>query len=246
MTRKEHIEANKEVTVWGMGTIRSLRVYWTLEELGIKYDSFPVHPRSGQTYTPEFLKLNPRHKVPVLKHKGLVITQSAAIIDYLSDAFAVPEGFLAPRSAKDRVRLREWSFFVMAELDAHTLYVIRRHVYLKHLYGEAHTAVCAAEAYFHDQLDAVASSVGQPGPYLLGDKFSTADILLASCLDWAAEYGLAVPQPVYDYHLRCVSRPAYLRALKTTFPDTPPPDMTPKLRPGKWDPNTSVYSGTMQ
>ena len=93
MTRKD-IEANKEVTVWGMGTIRSLRVYWTLEELGIKYDSFPVHPRSGQTYTPEFLKLNPRHKVPVLKHNGLVITQSAAIIDYLSDAFAVPKASL--------------------------------------------------------------------------------------------------------------------------------------------------------
>jgi glutathione S-transferase len=235
---------SESITVWGMGTVRNLRVHWMLEEMQLPYEFHPVHPRSGQTYSKEFLELNPRHKVPVLKHGETVVTESAAIIEYIAEAFPAPEGVFVPRSAAERAKVNEWSFFVMTEFDAHTLYVIRRHTSLKQLYGEAPIAICAAEAYFHDQLDAISPSVACKGPYLLGELFSTADILLATCLDWAAEYHMPVPRRIYDYHLRCTERPAYQRALKRTFPDSAAmPPMVPYARDGLWQSETSLFSG---
>src|SRR5437762_1719854 len=114
-----------DLVLWGMGTVRNLRVHWMLAEMGLPYEFHAVHPRSGQTYDPEFLKINPRHKVPVIKHGDLVVTESAAIITYLSEAFEAPETFYVPRDARSRAKLNEWSYFIMTEFDAHTLYVIR-------------------------------------------------------------------------------------------------------------------------
>lgn len=212
-----------------------------LEELGLDYEFHPVHPRSGQTYTTEFLNINPRHKVPVLRHGEMVVTESAAIVEYLADAFAAPEELFVPRTPAERAKLHEWSYLVMTEFDAHTLYVIRRHFGMRDIYGEAPKAVDAAEKYFHDQLDAVSPYVGRSGLFLLGDQLSTADILFASCLDWAASYGMAVPQVVYDYHVRCISRPAYQRARYRTFSEHTPP--VPLARTGRWDPATSQFAG---
>jgi glutathione S-transferase len=185
--------------------------------MDLPYVFHPVHPRSGETYSPEFLKINPRHKVPVLRHGSLIVAESAAIIQYLSEAFDPPNTFYVPRRASERARVNEWCYFVMAELDAHTLYVIRRHVSLKHLYGEAPVAVEAARTYFFDQLNAMAPRVGAEGEFLFGDKVSVADILLTTCLDWAVEYEFPLPDGLHAYHERALTRPAYKSAWAKTF-----------------------------
>lgn len=213
---------DNDLTLWGMGTVRSLRCHWMLGEMGLDYEFHPVHPRSGQTYEPEFLKINPRHKVPVLRHRGVVLTESAAIIQYIGEAFEAPDHVHVPTCAMERAAINEWSYFVMSELDAHTLYVIRRHVGLKHLYGEAPVAVEAAKTYFFDQLEAVAPRVGAKGSFLFGERLSTADILLTTCLEWAIEYGFALPDHLTAYMQRAQSRPAYLKAREKTFPDPAP------------------------
>ena len=87
--------------------------------------------------TPDYLRLNPRHKIPTLQHGALLMTESAAIVHYLSRAVCAPAGFFAPTDPAQRAKIFEWCYFVMNELDGHTLYVIRRHVGLKHIYGEA-------------------------------------------------------------------------------------------------------------
>jgi glutathione S-transferase len=223
------------LTMWGVSGVRNLRVHWMLEEMGLKYEFHPVHPRSGQTFTPEFLKINPKHKVPVLRHGPLVITESAAITTYLAESFEAPPGIHVPHDAAGRAKVNQWSFFIMTELDAHTLYVIRRHTTFKSLYAEAPTAVDAATEYFHDQLDAIAPQLANDGPYLLGERFSSADVLLVTCLDWAAEYNFPVPQAIFDYHKRCLSRPAYQLALRRTFPDPASmPMMVPCARQLPW------------
>lgn len=107
--------------------VRQLRPHWMLMELNVDYQFHYVHPRSGQTMTPEFLALNPRHKIPVLKHGDLVITESAAIVQYLSETFESPNIY-APKDPARRAKVNEWSYFIMTELYAHSLYVIRRHV----------------------------------------------------------------------------------------------------------------------
>ena len=76
-----------DLTVWGVGTSRTMRVHWMLVELGLEYECHPIQSRTGETLTDEFKRLNPRHKIPVLRHGSFVLTESAAIIQYLSETF---------------------------------------------------------------------------------------------------------------------------------------------------------------
>ncbi|SOE96978.1 glutathione S-transferase [Burkholderia sp. D7] len=207
-----------DLILWGMGTVRNLRVHWMLKEMKLDYTFRPVHPRSGETYTEEFLKINPRHKVPVLKHRDLVVTESAAIIQYVCETFRPPPGIYVPRDPAARAKLNEWCFFIMTEFDAHTLYVIRRHTTFSSLYGEAPAACSAAKEYFLDQLHAIVPMIGARR-FLLGDNLSCADILLTSCIDWAIEYGFDLPEEIVSYHQMMVDREAYKEAFKLTFMD---------------------------
>jgi len=100
----------------------------------------------------------------------------------------------------------------MTELDAHTLYVIRRHGDLAHLYGEAPNATKAAEQGFTRQVEVVAQALRDGGAYLLGDTFTGADILLTSCLVWADYCNIPLADVLMDYKKRLTSREAYREA----------------------------------
>src|SRR4051812_9209891 len=130
-----------ELTLFGIGTSRTMRAHWMLVELGLDYESRPIQSRSGETLTDEFRRLNPRHKVPVLQHGSFVLTESAAIIQYLSETFADPAKLYMPQDANARAALNEWCYFIMTELDAGSLYVVRRHDGLASIYGAATAAV---------------------------------------------------------------------------------------------------------
>jgi glutathione S-transferase len=212
------MSAPNGLTLWGMGTVRQLRPHWMLAELGLDYEYFPVHPRSGETTMPDFLRINPRHKVPVLRHGDFILTESAAIVHYLAEAFEAPDYLYLPQDPAGRARVNEWNYFIMSEIDGHALYVIRRHDDLKVLYGDAPRAVEAARAYFADQFNAMAPRVGAVGRYLFGDRLSVADILLVTTIDWAIDYRMPLPQNVLDYHARVIRRPAYQAARAKTFP----------------------------
>jgi glutathione S-transferase len=210
------------LTLWGVGTVRQLRPHWMLAELGLDYEYHAFHPRSGQTITPEFLAINPRHKVPVLRHGALLITESCAITQYLSDAFQAPAGVYAPRDALGRAMVAEWCYFAMTELDAHALYIIRKHSDLKHLYGDAPLAVSAAREYFADQFNAVVPRIERAGEFLVGGGLSVADIVLVTTLDWALSAGLPIPAPARIYRDRLAARPGYRFAYARTFPGAVP------------------------
>ena len=62
-----------------------MRAHWMLLELGLDYECHPLQSRTGETHTDAFKRLNPRHKIPVLRHGALVLTESAAILQYLSE-----------------------------------------------------------------------------------------------------------------------------------------------------------------
>jgi glutathione S-transferase len=108
----------------------------------------------------------------------------------------------------------------MTELDAGSLYVVRRHEALAPIYGEAATAVSAAKTYFLHNLEAMSSRIDR-APYLFGEHISVADILLTTCLDWAAASGVVLPKQAADYRLRVSRRRAYQAALKQNFPQSP-------------------------
>jgi glutathione S-transferase len=207
-----------DLTVWGVGTPRTMRVHWMLLELGLGYECQPIQSRTGDTLTAEFRWLNPRHKIPVLRHGSFVLTESAAIVQYLGETFPRPTEVYVPNDAVGRARLNEWCYFIMSELDAGSLYVVRRHDGLKHIYGEAPVAVGSAKSYFFHNLEAMAARIGSDTPYLFGDRLSVADILLVTCLDWAMSCGISLPEIVAHYRRRVALRPAYQAALKRNFP----------------------------
>jgi glutathione S-transferase len=206
-----------DLTLWGVGTSRTMRVHWMLLELGVDYQFHPIGSRTGETQTGEFKQLNPRHKIPVLQHGSFVLTESAAIIQYLSEAFAGLGRMYVASDIESRAALNEWCYFIVSELDAGSLYVVRRHEGLKQTYGVAPAAVESAKSYFLHNLEAMASRIERDSPYLFGERLSVADILLMTCLDWAASERISIPEPVIRYQKRVAQRSAYQNALARNF-----------------------------
>jgi glutathione S-transferase len=206
-----------DLTLWGVGTSRTMRAHWMLLELGVDYQFHPIGSRTGETQTGEFKQLNPRHKIPVLQHGSFVLTESAAIIQYLSEAFAGLGRMYVASDIESRAVLNEWCYFIVSELDAGSLYVVRRHEGLAQIYGVAPAAVESAKSYFLHNLVAMASRIERDSPYLFGERLSVADILLMTCLDWAASERISIPEPVVRYRKRVAQRSAYQNALARNF-----------------------------
>lgn len=199
--------------VWGVGTSRTLRAHWMLAELDLPYQRRPITSRSGETLTPDYTRLNPSQKIPTLQDGDFVLSESAAIVNYLATAYGATRGLSPPASPRERARYDQWCFFVMMELDANTLYVIRKHEDLHDIYGEAPHALQAARDGFARQAQAAAQRLAASGPYVLGDTFSGADILLTTCLNGAIRRNIELPESLLDYRKRTTSRDAYQRAL---------------------------------
>ena len=202
--------AEKRV-LWGVESARALRVHWALIELGLEYRSERIRSRSGETETPAYRRLNPRGKIPVLEDGALVLSESAAIVTYLAETYG--NGRLIPAGGAERAKYFEWVSFISMELDATTLYVLRRHEALAHVYGEAPTANTAARGYFDRMITAAAREIEDGRPYLLGTGFSGADIVMTTCLDWARSYDVPLPEPWRAYRERTAARPAHARAV---------------------------------
>ena len=74
--------------LYEFGPTRSIRVRWTLQELGVDFESIRVNLLAGDHHHPEFLKINPAGKIPVLVDGDLVLTESVAIVLYLAEKYS--------------------------------------------------------------------------------------------------------------------------------------------------------------
>ncbi|MDE0060985.1 MAG: glutathione S-transferase family protein [Defluviicoccus sp.] len=207
----------ENLVLWGAGTMRTHRTLWLAEELGLDYEHRPIGPRTGETKTDQFLAINPRHKIPAMVHGDVCLTESAAIMSYMTEVFPVPDRVFVPADALGRARLLEWCFFTMSELDANAIYSIRRHGDLVQEYGASPIAVRAAMAYFDHQLERMKDRIVASGRFLMGERISIADILFMSCLDAAERYELALPEFLRDYRIRMRARPAYAETYKRNY-----------------------------
>ncbi len=204
-------------TLWGIGTTRTLRAHWVLQELGLAYETRSIQSRTGETQTDEFLRLNPRGKIPLLVEDDLVLAESGAIAAYLADSYA--PGQLAPtRGTRERAIHDQWCFFTLMELDATSLYVVRRHRDLPEIYGEAPAAVESSLAYFRRQLEVVEAELSDGRTHLLGDEFQLADVHLTTCLLWASVVGESLSDNLMTYRNRTTGREAYQSAAGINFP----------------------------
>jgi glutathione S-transferase len=201
------------LTLWGVGTSRTVRAHWAMHELGLDYETRPIGARTGETQTVEFTALNPRQKIPLLQDGDFCIGESAAIVAYLSRTYSSKERSLIPEPQREYAAWLEWSFFIVTELDSTSLYVMRRHRAdaLGHIYGVAPEVVERAGEYFRRQLRHVETALADNRTYLMGDRFTSADILLTTCLEWAIAYDVGICDNAHPYLERIKQRAAYQR-----------------------------------
>ena len=199
--------------LWGVGTSRTLRALWMLQELELPYEHQRITSRSGETLTAEYTQLNPSQKIPTLQEGDFILAESAAIVNYLGMAYGAAKGLCPPEQPRQRARYDQWCFFCMMELDANTLYVMRKHQDLHELYGEAPHALTAAREGFLRQANAAVKRLSGSA-FVLGDQFSGADILFTTCLTGAIRRNIDLPVPLHEYLGRTTARPAYQRALR--------------------------------
>ncbi len=208
-----------DLLLWGATTSRTIRAHWALHELGLPYRCEPILPRSGQTKSERFTAVNLRQKIPTLVDGDFTISESAAIVSYLSSVYSRPDNALVPSDPKQRARYDEWVSFILMELDATSMYVVRRHHGLPEIYGEAPVAVEAAFAYFQRQIGAAAQAMSDRRAWLLGDRFTGVDILMTTCLTWATRLDQPLPPALAALRDRATARPAYVAASAANLPE---------------------------
>ena len=204
--------------VWGIGTSRTVRAHWALIELGLEYRTTIVRTRTPDTEAPAFVRINPRQKIPVLQDGPVTIAESAAIVTWLAETYRDGNVGLIPDSSTERARYFEWMSFICMELDATSLYVLRRHWSLPHIYGDSPVANTAAEQYFARMINAAGKLLRPDHHCLLGSGFSGVDILMTSTLDWAIDYGQPLPDAFRAYRDRIAERPGYAAAQQANNP----------------------------
>ena len=179
-------------------------VRWMLEEVGQPYRTELLE--YGTTMkAPEYLRINPMGKVPALRHGDAVVTEAAAICAYLGDAF--PEAGLAP-PPRDRLRgpYYRWLFFAAGPLEAAAS---------NKAFGFELPAERRAMAGYGSLADvlAVLEAALAGREYLVGDRFTAADVYVGSHVGWGMRFGTVEPRPAFErYFERLSARPAAIRA----------------------------------
>jgi len=198
------------IKLYGVPRSRSLRVSWTLEELGLDWQYQFIDFAKGDSRSADFLAVNPCGKVPALVDNGLVITESAAIVLYLAEKYG--DRKLLPEVGSDASALHhQWVSFIICEIEQ-PLWTIGKHKFA--LPEELRQQSMFAVAKWEFDKAATLAEKGLPdSDYLLGDNLSAADILLGHTLLWATRFEQDIPPKLAAYRDRVTSRKAMSKAL---------------------------------
>ena len=205
---------SKNRILWGVGTSRTIRAHWALIELNLSYKTEIIRTRTTDTETAAFKSVNPRQKIPVLQDGTLTMGESAAIVTYLAESYSTEQVSLIPDNPKARAKYFEWMSFICMELDATSLYVLRRHWSLPEIYGDSPIANKASEEYFNRMITAADKLKNPKQKYLLETGFSGVDILMTTTLKWALDYNQKIPTNFMEYLDHMGNRPGYISALE--------------------------------
>lgn len=183
---------------------RSIRARWMLQELGVDFESVTVNLAAGEHRRPEFLKINPAGKIPVLVDDDLVLTESVAIVLYLAEKY--PHKGLLPTDIKQRSQVYRWLLFAATELEQ-PLWRIARHTALYPEHVRLAAEVSLARQDFTNMV-AVMEDQMQGCKFIVGNTVTVADFVCAYTLDWANEVRLldGCPQ-LLQYLERMYGRP---------------------------------------
>jgi glutathione S-transferase len=188
------------LTLYHAPRSRSSRFVWLLEEIGEPYaiEYISIAGRGGGR---DARNPHPHGKAPALVHDGELVVESAAICLYLSDAF--PSAGLGPRvGEKGRADYVSWIAYYAGDVEPAMV--------AKATGWTSPVGMTGWPAF--EEMEARISERLERSPWMLGEKFSTVDVLVGSLLQWA---GRMFPErPAYtDYQARIMARPAMQRAM---------------------------------
>jgi glutathione S-transferase len=195
----------EEIVFYHNPQSRSQMAHWMLEEAGAPYKIVPIDFAKGENRTPAFLAINPMGKLPTIVHRGTVVTETAAIIAYLADAFPAV-GLAPPPGDPLRGAYYRWLFFGAGCIEPALLdkMMNRPPVERKGAVGWGS---------YEDVMATLKGALAK-GPYLLGETFSAADVYVGSELRWAMMFGapgMKGEKVFEDYVARLSARPAARR-----------------------------------
>src|SRR6188768_744187 len=184
---------------------RSFTALWLMEETEQPYERVLTDITTGAQRSPEYLAINPMGKVPALRDGEATLAEAAAIAAYVAERY--PEAKLAPPLGDPlRAKYLYWLFFSPGCIEPAIVQLATK-IEMNPVaagWGEAKRVF--------DVLDAAVAK----GPWILGDTFSAADIVIGSGLNFAVRLFKMVPsRPSFDAYIdRCAARPAFQRAEK--------------------------------
>ena len=182
---------------------RSFTALWLMEETGQPYQRVLTDITTGAQKAPEYLAINPMGKVPALADGDATLAEAAAICAYVAERY--PEAKLAPPLGDiRRAKYLYWLFFSPGCIEPAIVQLATK-IEMNPVaagWGEAQRVF--------DVLDTALSK----GPWLLGDTFSAADVMIGSGLNFAVRLFKMIPaRPSFDAYIdRCMARPAFQRA----------------------------------
>lgn len=181
---------------------RSFTALWLLEEMGVPYRLEAFDLLAGRHKHPDFLALNPMGKVPLVVDDGTPVSELSAIAIYLGDRF--PESKIAPPVGHPhRAAYLRWVVFQSSVMEP--------------AYAERFSKMEPRPTNYawgsFDQMLAVATAAVQPGPFLLGDMFTAADVLVGSAVRFGILFGVLPKEgALADYLGRVTARDGFARA----------------------------------
>jgi glutathione S-transferase len=192
------------LTLYHAAPSRSSITRWMLEEIGEPYEIKLLNLKEGEQRKPEYLAVNPMGKVPALDHDGTVITEAAAICAYLADAFPAAK-LSIPIGDKQRGPYLKWLFFGPVCIEP---------AISDRAFPRKETPPRGTLGYgdYETTMNVVAQAVAK-GPYLLGERFTAADVVVGATLRWGMMFKLVPERPEFTaYAARLEERPALKRA----------------------------------
>ena len=195
------------LTLYGSMASRAHRVVWMLNELGLPFNHQPTNFQDGSTRDPAFLAINPNGRVPALDDNGFHLFESLAINLYLAKQYGAG-GALAPRDAQEDALATQWSLWVITEIEKPLLFAAANRALFPEAgrnEEEAQLALGKLARPFK-----VLENLLDTRAYLLGDRFTVADLNVATVLDLAPQCGIALDAwPRVNAWLHtCLARPA--------------------------------------
>ena len=184
---------------------RSSVTLWMLEELGEPYEIELLSLKNGDQRKPEYLAVNPMGKVPTLDDAGTIVSEVSAICCYLADAY--PKAGLAP-AVHDELRgpYLKWLFYVPSCVEPAVLD--------KAMNRPPPPRSTAGWADYDTVIEVLRAATAKAAPYLLGERFTAADVVVGSSLRWLMQFKLIPELPEFvAYTDTLKKRPALQRQL---------------------------------